>query len=174
MSALIDTERPQYYETLVDAGFTEKQARMQILVMQDLARLYDDASRNTLPSKGDVQDVQLEIEKIRADMTVQLEKVRADVGKNQVEVEKVRGEVEKVRAEVEKVRAEVEKVRAEVVKVRAELKVDIEKVRSEVEKVRAELKVDMKALEVRLLRWQIGIGVALVAVMAKGFHWLGF
>ncbi len=37
---------------------------------------------------------------------------------------------------------------------------------------RLELKI--KEMEIRLLKWQIGIGFALVAIMAKGFGWLGF
>ena len=44
------------------------------------------------------------------------------------------------------------------------------KVQAEIEKIRAEvLKVKYD-----LLKWQIAIGFALVAVMAKGFGWLGF
>ena len=55
------------------------------------------------------------------------------------------------------------------------------------EKVRQELatKGDVREAELRLqkeiqqtkydlLKWQIGISVALVAIMAKGFGWLGF
>lgn len=81
-----------------------------------------------------------------------------------------KGDVMDTRLEIERVRAEVEKVRAETEKVRAELKVDIEKVRAEVEKVRAEAEKN----KYDLLKWQIGIGLGLVAVMAKGFGWLGF
>ena len=47
---------------------------------------------------------------------------------------------------------------------------DIQGVRLEIEKVRA----DMKALELRLLKWQFGIALALAAIMAKGFGWIGF
>lgn len=36
------------------------------------------------------------------------------------------------------------------------------------------LRVEMKASELRLLKWQIGGWVALAAIMAKGFGWLGF
>lgn len=81
-----------------------------------------------------------------------------------------KGDVLDTRLEIERVRAETEKVRAEVEKVRADLKVDIEKVRAEVEKVRA----DAEKNKFDLLKWQIGIGIALVAIMAKGFGWLGF
>ena len=33
---------------------------------------------------------------------------------------------------------------------------------------------EMKEMELRLLKWQIGGWVALAAIMAKGFGWLGF
>ena len=36
------------------------------------------------------------------------------------------------------------------------------------------LRVELKASELRLLKWQIGGWVALAAIMAKGFGWLGF
>ena len=35
-------------------------------------------------------------------------------------------------------------------------------------------RADMKALELRLLKWQFGIALALAAIMAKGFGWIGF
>ena len=40
----------------------------------------------------------------------------------------------------------------------------------EIEKVHAEI----KAAEIRLLKWQRGGWLALAAIMAKGFGWLGF
>ncbi len=57
-----------------------------------------------------------------------------------------------VQLEIQNVRLEVEKVRA-----------DVEKVRAEVERVKYDL-----------LKWQLGIALALAAIMAKGFGWLGF
>ena len=51
----------------------------------------------------------------------------------------------------------------EIEKTRSELQTDIEKVRGEVERVKYDL-----------LKWQIAGWLALVAVMAKGFNWLGF
>ena len=50
---------------------------------------------------------------------------------------------------------------------------DVQDVRLEIEKVRAELKTDIKFLELRLLKWQFCIGLALAAIMAKGFGWIG-
>ena len=39
---------------------------------------------------------------------------------------------------------------------------------------KADLQVEIRAAELRLLKWQFGIGLALAAIMAKGFGWLGF
>ena len=114
-----------YAKKLEEVGFTRQQAEIQAIVLREeleaqnnafqrLIESYDESSRKELATKGDVQDVRLEIEKVRA-----------------------------------------------------ELKTDIEK-------VRAELKTDIKTLELRLLKWQFGIGLALAAIMAKGFGWLGF
>ena len=71
-------------------------------------------------------------------------------------------------------RLEIEKVRAEVEKVRADLKVDIEKVRSDLKADIEKIRADAEKNKFDLLKWQIGIGIALVAIMAKGFGWLGF
>ncbi len=47
---------------------------------------------------------------------------------------------------------------------------DVQDVRLEIEKVRAEV----ERVKYDLLKWQIASWVALAAVMAKGFGWLGF
>lgn len=38
----------------------------------------------------------------------------------------------------------------------------------------ADVKLEMEKLKHDLLKWQIGIGFALVVIMAKGFGWLSF
>lgn len=81
-----------YFEKLKAAGFTEEQARVQVEAMQGFVRSYDEASRSELATKGDIQDVRLE----------------------------------------------------------------------------------MKAMEMRLLKWQIGLAAAIIAIIAKGFGWIGF
>jgi len=69
----------------------------------------------------------------------------------------------RMQTEIEKIRSETEKVRLEVRETEARLRTEIEKVRGEVEKVKYDL-----------LKWQIGGWLALAAIMAKGFGWLGF
>ena len=63
----------------------------------------------------------------------------------------------------------------------AQLKTEIEKVRAETEKVRLEvretearLRTEIEKVKYDLLKWQIGGWLALAAIMAKGFGWLGF
>ena len=37
-----------------------------------------------------------------------------------------------------------------------------------------DVRLEMKSMEMRLLKWQIGLVLAIIAIMAKGFGWLGF
>ena len=68
---------------------------------------------------------------------------------------------------------------------RGELKEDIQNVRSELKGDIQDVRIEMKGMELRLLKWQIGLAVSilsfmlagfggLAAVMAKGFGWQGF
>lgn len=168
MSATIIFDNRHYVSRLEQAGFTRPQAEAQAemlteysetlrAALQPLLRFYEETAHKDLANRSDVLDTRLEIERVRS------------------ETEKVRAEVEKIRADLKidiettraDLKADIEITRAEVEKVRAELKVDIEK-------VRADLKSDMAKVKYDLLKWQIGIGIALVAIMAKGFGWLGF
>lgn len=168
MSATIIFDNRHYVSRLEQAGFTRPQAEAQAemlteysetlrAALQPLLRFYEETAHKDLATRSDVLDTRLEIERVRS------------------ETEKVRAEVEKIRADLKidiettraDLKADIEITRAEVEKVRAELKVDIEK-------VRADLKSDMAKVKYDLLKWQIGIGIALVAIMAKGFGWLGF
>ena len=56
---------------------------------------------------------------------------------------------------------------------RNELKEEIQEVRAEIQDVRLEVE-KVKASELRLIKWQLSGWVALAAIMAKGFGWLGF
>ena len=99
-----------YFERLKAAGVPEAQAKVQASVLQTALNMHDETSRKELATKGDVQDVRLEIEKVRK---------------------------------------------------------------------------EIRETELRLIKWQLGIAAgivsvmltgfgALVAIMAKGFGWLGF
>lgn len=50
-----------YFEKLKDAGFTEKQAKVQVEAMQGVVQSYDEASRKELATKGDLHDVRTEL-----------------------------------------------------------------------------------------------------------------
>ena len=62
---------------------------------------------------------------------------------------------------------------------------DLQDVRTELKQDIQDVRLEMKSMEMRLLKWQIGLAAAigsfmlagfgtLAAVMAKGFGWLGF
>ena len=110
-----------YFEKLKAAGVPEEQAKVQAAALREqldaqnttfqrLIESYDESSKKELATKGDIQDVRLEIEKVRAELKTDIEKVRAEVQQNKYD----------------------------------------------------------------LLKWQIAGWVALAAIMAKGFGWLGF
>ena len=87
----------------------------------------------------------------------------------------------------------------ELTAVKAELKADIAELRQEIAANKAELKADIAGIDARLretelhlqkeivqvrsemqkvkydmLKWQLGVGLAIIAVVAKGFGWIGF
>ena len=153
MSATIIFDNRNYVTRLEQAGFTRMQAEVQAEVLTEHSETLRAALQPLLRFYEETAHKDLA--------------TKGDVLDTRLEIEKVRAEVEKVRADlkvdIENTRVEVEKVRAEVEKVRADLKTDIEKIRADAEKNKFDL-----------LKWQIGIGIALVAIMAKGFGWLGF
>jgi len=54
---------------------------------------------------------------------------------------------------------------------------DIQDVRNEIQNVHNEIqdvRLEMQKMKYDLLKWQIGGWLALAAIMAKGFGWLGF
>jgi hypothetical protein len=51
---------------------------------------------------------------------------------------------------------------------------EIETVRKEMREVELRLQKAVDATHYGLLRWQLGVGLALAVIMAKGFGWLGF
>jgi len=87
----------------------------------------------------------------------------------------------------------------ELTAVKTELKADISELRQEIAANKAELKADIAGIDARLretelrlqkeivqirsemqkvkydmLKWQLGVGLAIIAVVAKGFGWIGF
>ena len=80
-----------YAKKLEEAGFTRQQAEIQAIALreqldaqnnafQKLIETYDESSRKELAMKGDVQDVRLEIEKVRAE----IQQVKYDLLKGQI------------------------------------------------------------------------------------------
>lgn len=62
----------------------------------------------------------------------------------------------------------------EVSDVKTDLKSDLVSVKAELRETELRLQKEIKDVEYRLLKWQMGIGLAIILVVAKGFGWLGF
>ncbi len=155
MNALTQTfDSLGYFEKLKDAGVPEPQARVQA----DTLRQQTEAQRVALQSALDRYD-----EASRRELAT-----RGDV-------QDVRGEIQEVRSELQEVRSELKE---DIQNVRNELKEDMQNVRNELKEDIQDVRIEMKAMEIRLLKWQLGIMTAgfggLMAIMAKGFGWLGF
>ena len=119
-----------------------------------------DALVEVLERRGDKAATREDLRETELRMQTEIEKIRSETEKIRLEIKETEAQL---RTEIEKVRAETEKVRLEVRETEARLRTEIEKVRGEVEKVKYDL-----------LKWQIGGWLALAAIMAKGFGWLGF
>ena len=119
-----------------------------------------DALVEVLERRGDKAATREDLRETELRMQTEIEKIRSETEKIRLEIKETEAQL---RTEIEKVRAETEKVRLEVRETEARLRTEIEKVRGEVEKVKYDL-----------LKWQIGGWLALAAIMAKGFGWIGF
>ncbi|MCR5812945.1 MAG: peptidase M23 [Desulfovibrio sp.] len=87
-----------------------------------------------------------------------------------------------VRNELKNGNADVRnEVISDIAAVRSELKncmtqgfSELRDLESRLKKVYEPVHSEIKSLELRFLRWPLGVGIALLVVMAKGFGWIGF
>ena len=147
-----------YAKEMEAGGFTRQQSEAFAAAQGKI--LKDAFAASELATKTDIRDVRDEIQDVRAELKADIQDVRN-------EIQAVRTEL---KADIQDVRNEIQDVRNEVQDVR----LDVQNVRNEV-----------KGVEMRLLRWQIGIGAAIVsfmlagfggiaAIMAKALEWRGF
>ena len=57
---------------------------------------------------------------------------------------------------------------------KGDLREESNAIRADVRETELRLQKEIKDVEYRLLKWQLGIGLAIILIMAKGFGWLGF
>lgn len=57
-----------YFEKLKAAGVPEEQAKVQVEVLQNVVKQYDDDSRKEVATKGDIQDIRTEIQSVRNEL----------------------------------------------------------------------------------------------------------
>ena len=172
-----------YAKEMEAGGFTRQQSEAFAAAQGKI--LKDAFAASELATKTDIRDVRDEIQDVRAELKADIQDVRNEIQAVRTElkadIQDVRNEIQAVRAEL---KADIQDVRNEIQDVRNEVqdvRLDVQNVRLEVQDVRSEV----KGVEMRLLRWQIGIGAAIVsfmlagfggiaAIMAKALEWRGF
>lgn len=58
--------------------------------------------------------------------------------------------------------------------VKSDLSAEIAAVRSDPREIESRLQKDIQQVRYDLLKWQIGIAIVIIIIMAKGFGWPGF
>ena len=159
MSSLLAFDALSYSRDLQSAGMEPTLADM--IATKQREAIADLLDSRQLATK---QDVQLEIEKLRSDLTQSIEKLRSD---SKADIEKLRADS---KADIEKLRADS---KADTEKVRSDLTQSIEKLRGElrleIEKVRAEITRSSH----QQLKWQIATALGMAALLIRGFHLFG-
>ncbi len=143
----------ELYEKLSTAPDDKTRARIIAEAFEALEERYpnlsDIATRQNLRETElrllkEIEQVRLEIEQVRGELTKEIEQVRGELTK---EIEQVRGDLTK---EIEQVRGDLTK---EIEQVRADLRIEIEKVRSETRQVEARLRVEIEKSRTNILFW---------------------
>ncbi len=154
----------EYFDDLKAVGVSEDQARAQVRFFRNFSDSQKENAEKYMATKADVAEINA--------------RAHATELRLQKEIESVRLEIKNVEARLQK---EIESVRLEIKNVEARLQKEIESVRLEIKNVEARLqtgidsaRLEIRNVEIRLLLWQGGFGVALAAIMAKGFGWIGF
>lgn len=68
MDGTIPFDSLAYFEKLKNAGVPEPQAKAQTEALQDFIQAYDAASRKDLATKGDINDLRLNIQEVKHDI----------------------------------------------------------------------------------------------------------
>ena len=145
MPSILAFDTLAYSKALQNAGM--EPALADLIATKQREAIADILDSRQLATK---QDVQLEIEKLRAELKADSEKLRAEL----------KADIEKLRAEL---KADIAKLRADSEKARGELRLEIEKVRAEITRSSHQQ-----------LKWQIATVVGLAALLIRGFHLFGF
>lgn len=154
-----------YFEKLKSVGIPDKQAQVQANAFRDLSafqmeqyQLYADSTR--------------EISSIRNELEQKDLATKADLRETELRLQK---EIKEVELRLQKQIKEVElQLQKQIKEVELELQKQIKEVENQGKATELRLQKEIEKSKYALLKWQFAIGLALAAIMAKGFNWLGF
>lgn len=185
MSAIFDPL--EYFEKLKTAGLPEEQARLHANAFRDFSKNQDENYKKELAARKDLLELNANLGSAEANLQKNIEMARLELQKEIKALELLlRNKLEQTREELRKeireleirLRNELEQtkltLKKEMEQSKEELRKEILQIKLDMRKENSNLRLEMKAIEIRLLKWQWGIALALAAIMAKGFNWLGF
>ena len=121
--------------------------------------------------------VRTQIGDVQKETGTQLESMRVEIGEVRVEISELRNDMEtkigEVRVEISELRNDMETKIGEVRVEIGEVRVEISELRSDMNAKIGEVRAEISATEVRIVRWLIGIGIALGLFQVFGDRILG-
>lgn len=113
-------------------------------------------------------ELKADIAAVKTELKADIAQLRQEAADNKAELKadiaQLRQETsDKLTAVKTELKADIAGVDARLRETELRLQKEIAQVRSEIQKVKYEM-----------IKWQLGIGFAIVAIMAKGFGWIGF
>jgi len=132
----------ELYEKLSTAPDDKTRARIIAEAFEALEERYPNLS--DIATRQNLRETELRLLKEIEQVRLEIEQVRSELTK---EIEQVRGELTK---EIEQVRSDLTR---EIEQTRADLRIEIEKVRSETRQVEARLRVEIEKSRTNILFW---------------------
>ena len=176
-----------YFEQLKEAGVDEGPARVmaagmraQAETMQIAFDAFESKRQQEQVTRQDLTESRLSIEheifETRQELTDKITSVHDEL---KAEIDATRQELKE---EITSVRSELKAeitafqldTNAKIATMQLELTEKINSVQSEAKADIAAIKAAMKAMEIRLILWQLGIGATIGCILAKALGWPGF
>ncbi len=118
--------------------------------------------------KADIAELRQEIAANKAELKADIAELRQEIAANKAEL---KADIAELRQETaEKLTAIKTELKADIAEIDARLRETELRLQKEIVQIRSE----MQKVKYDMLKWQLGVGLAIIAVVAKGFGWIGF
>ena len=109
-----------------------------------------------------------ELTAVKTELKADIAELRQEIAANKAEL---KADIAELRQETaEKLTAIKTELKADIAEIDARLRETELRLQKEIVQIRSE----MQKVKYDMLKWQLGVGLAIIAVVAKGFGWIGF